>query len=40
MHQPSLKKQGIDLKGEETELQGDNLSRKVMRKWINDVKLY
>ena len=34
VYQPLLKKLGIELKGEETELQGKYLMRKVMQKWI------
>ena len=35
VYQPLLKKLGIELKGEELELQGKYLMRKVMQKWIN-----
>ena len=34
VYQPLLKKLGIELKGEELELQGKYLMRKVMQKWI------
>ena len=35
VYQPLLKKLGIELKGDELELQGKKLMRKVMQKWIN-----
>ena len=35
VYQPLLKKLGIELKGEELELKGKLLMRKVMQKWIN-----
>ena len=35
VYQPLLKKLGIELKGEELELKGKYLMRKVMQKWIN-----
>ena len=35
VYQPLLKKLGIELKGEELDLQGKYLMRKVMQKWIN-----
>ena len=35
VYQPLLKKLGVELKNEETELQGKYLMRKVMQKWID-----